>query len=228
MTPIMARMALDLLEPAEAGPRRYDSPLIAERRKRILAEAKNLIGECGMEGFTVRDLGRRAGVSVTTVYNIFGDKEGVIAHALREFHAGIRLSLPTRAANLAGFCRAIVETTEIVIENRAYAHALADLYFSRSLAPTLFGVIRGMPLQVFSHWLWAAEREALLNGHLSQAQAETAFANLEWASIKDWAAHRIDDAELVRTRQRSFLAMVMPVALRPLRDEAAALLETLA
>ena len=212
---------------AAAQPRKYSTPLIAERRKRILDETKKLIGEVGIDGFTLRELGQRAGVSVTTVYNTFGDKEGVIAHALREFHAGIKLNLPSHGANLAGYCRTICDTTDVVIENRAYALALADLYFSRSLTPTLFDVIRSMPLQVFLHWLWMAERDGLLNGLISSADAEAAFANLEWSCVKDWGAGRITDESLAHVRQRSFLIMVKAVATRAIADTADALLETL-
>jgi AcrR family transcriptional regulator len=200
--------------------RRYASPLIAERRSRILGETKRLIGEVGMNGFTLRDLARCAGVSVTTIYNIFGDKEGVIAHALREFHEGIRLNLPGGGANLTGICRSIMETTEIVIANRSYAHALAELYFSSSLADTIFEVIRAMPLQVFSHWLRVAQRDGVLAGTIDESEAERLFANLEWASIKDWAGGRITDAALPVFRQRNFLVMAASLC-RPARSREA-------
>lgn len=192
--------------------RRYASPLIARRRARILDEVKKLIGEMGADGFTLRDLGQRAGVSVTTIYNVFGDKEGVIAHALREFDAGIALHLPDDANDLDGFLRAISDTSAVVVANRAYALALADLHFSRSLPHGLFELIRSMPLHVFSHWLQLAMPAGLLAGRLDQAAAETCYDNLEWAAVKDWGAGRVDDAELCRMRHRHFLMMVAIMA----------------
>ena len=209
---------------AVATTRRYASQSIADRRQRILDETKKLIGEDGLDGFTLRDLGQRAGVSVTTIYNVFGDKEGVIAHALQEFHAGIRLNLPASGANLVGFCRAIADTTAVVIENRSYALALAELYFSRSLVQPLYTTIRGMPLQVLSHWLWTAERDGLLIAGIDRQTIETSFANLEWASIKDWGAGRVTDDQLPATRQRSFVLTVLAVSKEELRGEALALL----
>lgn len=199
---------------ADRAPRRYASATIAQRRKRILEATLQLIGEMGADGFTLRDLGRRAEVSVTTIYNIFGDKEGVIGHALREFHAGIKLSFPARASDLKGFLETIASTTEVVLANKAYALALGDLYFSRSLTPKLFDVIRGMPLAVFEQWLWLAERESLLEGPLKNEVTRT-FANLEWGSVKDWGAGRIADSELSQVRQHSFLIAVMTVASEP-------------
>lgn len=207
--------------------RRYASQSIADRRQRILDETKKLIGEVGLEGFTLRDLGRSAGVSVTTIYNIFGDKEGVIAHALREFHAGIKLNLPASGTNIAGYCRTIADTTEVVVANRTYALALAELYFSRSLVQPLYTVIKGMPLQVFSHWLWTAARDGLLVDGIDTQKIETSFANLEWASIKDWGAGRVTDADLAPTRQRSFVLTVLAVSKEALRTDALTMLAEL-
>lgn len=204
--------------------RRYWTPLIADRRKRILIETRNLLTEVGADDFTLRDLGQRAGVSVTTIYNIFGDKAGVITHALQEFHTGIELQLPGEARSLQGFVDAISHTTRIVIENRGYAHALADLYFSRSLAPALFEVIRSMPLQVFTPWLELAMQAGELHDGSDPAAIRATFANLEWASIKDWSAGRVADADLQRTRHRSFLQVVIASTRDPLRSAATKLL----
>src|SRR5437764_7893111 len=52
---------------------RYISDSILERRRRMLEVAKRMIAEGGRDGFTIRELGRRASVSVTTVYATDGD-----------------------------------------------------------------------------------------------------------------------------------------------------------
>src|ERR1700728_2265263 len=41
----------------------YSSPLMNARRKRILAEARNLIAEKGYQSFNIRELASRAGVA---------------------------------------------------------------------------------------------------------------------------------------------------------------------
>ncbi len=40
--------------------RRYWTPLIADRRKRILIETRSLLTEVGADEFTLRDLGQRS------------------------------------------------------------------------------------------------------------------------------------------------------------------------
>ena len=44
----------------------------------VLAAAGGIIADSGVEGMTMRKLAERAGVAVATLYNQFGDREGVL------------------------------------------------------------------------------------------------------------------------------------------------------
>ena len=61
----------------------------AERRRRIIAAARDLIKETGDTGLSMRAIAARAGVSLTTPYNLFGSKRAIVIALLedvREFH----------------------------------------------------------------------------------------------------------------------------------------------
>lgn len=45
-----------------------------DRRARIIAEARRLIGEHGFDGLSLRKLAAAAGVTVPTIYNLIGGK----------------------------------------------------------------------------------------------------------------------------------------------------------
>src|SRR6056297_3580186 len=47
-------------------------------RKDVIEAAGELISEGGVDGLTMRKLAERAGVAVATLYNQFGDREGVL------------------------------------------------------------------------------------------------------------------------------------------------------
>ncbi|MFW0756312.1 TetR/AcrR family transcriptional regulator [Pseudomonas sp. H11T01] len=49
-----------------------------KRRERILAEARGMITQAGLESFNLRDLAKAAGVTVPTIYNLIGSKEEVM------------------------------------------------------------------------------------------------------------------------------------------------------
>src|SRR3546814_16995010 len=67
-----------------AGRQRYSSPVMQERRRRILAEARALLAEAGEPGFNIRELSRRAGVSSRTLSHAFGGRDGILRHAIAE------------------------------------------------------------------------------------------------------------------------------------------------
>lgn len=52
----------------------------AERRERIARAAINLTEQSGLEGFSMRDLAREAGVSHATPFNLFGSKAEIISY----------------------------------------------------------------------------------------------------------------------------------------------------
>ncbi len=64
----------------------------AERRRRIIHAARDLIRETGNAGLSMRALAVRAGVSLATPYNLFGSKRAIVLAVLddvREFQARI-------------------------------------------------------------------------------------------------------------------------------------------
>lgn len=75
-----------------------------ERRQRIIQAARELIRETHSTGLSMRELARRAGVSLATPYNLFGSKGAVVLAVLqdvRDFRARFQaLSSPDPIARL--------------------------------------------------------------------------------------------------------------------------------
>lgn len=55
-----------------------------ETRAKVLAAARDLICQDGLEGLSVRKLAAEAGVAVGTIYNQFGDRAGVLLAMVRD------------------------------------------------------------------------------------------------------------------------------------------------
>ncbi|MET7670513.1 TetR/AcrR family transcriptional regulator [Micromonospora luteifusca] len=89
---------------AEAGRRRYESlrraAQAAETRGEIASAARRLFLSRGWAATTVRDVAREAGVSVPTVYAVYGNKTGLI-QALVDA-ANIAADPPQSLAELEG------------------------------------------------------------------------------------------------------------------------------
>ena len=86
---LRARTGLGLAKPAAAeAPVGRREAGKAERRKRIIRAAHDLIRETGNTGLSMRALAARAGVSLATPYNLFGSKRAILLAVLddiREF-----------------------------------------------------------------------------------------------------------------------------------------------
>lgn len=214
-------------EPGEMGRRSYNSQPILDRRQRILDEAKAMMAEAGAQDFTIRDLGRRAEVSVTTIYKAFGDKETVIAHALRDFYQSLHVTLPAAPDDLIGYLNVLYRTSLDILRNPAYCIRLTDLYFSRSLAPALYEVIKSLPLQVFSPWIEDAQARDQLRHGIDIEEIKTLFANIEWANMMDWATGRVSDHNLAILRQKNFLLLVRMIGDEPLSGRADTLMRNI-
>jgi AcrR family transcriptional regulator len=90
----------------------------ATARERLLAATLELLGERGPLGFSLEEVAARAGASVTTIYRMFGEREGLVREAVRRLAspAGLRALLadpeaPVRAT-LAGFVAAVIARLE--------------------------------------------------------------------------------------------------------------------
>jgi AcrR family transcriptional regulator len=99
-----------------------------ELKGRVLAEAVDLLAEAGPAGFTARSLAARADTSAPAVYELFGDKSGVVRELYFE---GFRM--------LSGMLAALAETSDPVAD----LHALAATYRAfllrhRELAEVMF------------------------------------------------------------------------------------------
>ncbi|MGR9091402.1 MAG: TetR/AcrR family transcriptional regulator [Gammaproteobacteria bacterium] len=57
---------------------------MALRRKRILDTARDIIADSGFEALSIRELARRADLSVPTIYNLIGNKSALIARLFEE------------------------------------------------------------------------------------------------------------------------------------------------
>ena len=91
---------------------RYASDAMAERRARILETARDMLVEEGGK-FTMRDLAKRSGVALATLYNIFGSQDELVAQAVVQvFEERIEDLIPTRrrlgpgsSSNVSRNCR---------------------------------------------------------------------------------------------------------------------------
>ena len=70
-----------------------------ERRQRIIAAARDLIRETGDAGLSMRAIAARAGVSLSTPYNLFGSKRAILVAVLGDIEDFFERFAEMRAAD---------------------------------------------------------------------------------------------------------------------------------
>ena len=221
-------------EPAGEGapsPRRYASPVMLDRRRRILAEAQRLLDEHGVEGFTIRELSARAEVAQRTLYNVFGSKEEIIAAAIDQHFRGLLADAPAppAATDFEGLLARSAQIADFVINLRRYASAMVGVFFSPLGDARIHDSLVRISMYGGGDWIGRAEAAGVLVP-LSVRARDAMLAlliNGAYANVGDLTTGRIGEAEF-RRRSQSHVLLVCHAYLRPAnRRTATDLLERL-
>jgi AcrR family transcriptional regulator len=176
-----------------------------ERRAAMLSAARELIAERRYADITVRDLAERCRVSVPTLYNQFGGKDGVLSAAIEEHFLEVLNSTPVASSN-PGYKRLnhiIDQSAEQILVLSAYHQRLLEAFSAiRSTAPVQ---------QRVANQLAAAMREELQvmagQNQLSDWVDVTSIANqMTSASIAVavvWSSGMISDHQFSASMQYS-------------------------
>ncbi|MDJ0847916.1 MAG: TetR/AcrR family transcriptional regulator [Myxococcota bacterium] len=160
------------------------------RRERILEAAREIIGQHGFEGLTMRQLAAASDVTVPTVYNLVGSKEEVLFAAVEEQTARFVNAIESsRSRSPAAGALAVVEACvrELLRRPRYYRSLLLLMFTSESASEVRREVneaLRGQFAQAVAdlHEAGALEswvdREALAR----RLAAQLSFGSLQWAS----------------------------------------------
>lgn len=104
-----------------------------ELRERLLAAATDLLADAGAAGLTTRSLAARAGTSAPAVYELFGDKAGLVRELYFE---GFR-QLGSELAALAETDDPVADLWNLAVAYRRFVRAnrvLSEVMFSRPFA----------------------------------------------------------------------------------------------
>ena len=196
---------------------RYISESILERRRRMLEVAKAMIAEGGSAGFTIRELGRRAKVSVTTIYATYGDKEGLIAAAIQDFFDALPVARVRPTTSLPALLAATDLARDAILANKAYARQYAELFFSGTVDPRIYKAIQDTATASNGRmpWLQKIMREGDLIPGLELGYIVASLANQGLMVLHDWAQGRIKDEDLATAIKMEFLIMMRGVTRGP-------------
>lgn len=207
----------------------YSSPLIIERRRRLLRETRHMIAEEGLEGFSVRKLCTRAGVAQRTLYNAFHNKDRLIALAIREaydeFHRYVRYKTDKNA--LAGVLDRLISVNRRNFRVRNYTRAVVSIYFSPTTPRDIWQTLQDMSLIRMREWLTFVRESGQMEPWVNIEHLSDLIANMQYAVINDWCNERIPDDEYLVRLVEGMLLLVIGSMRGALHEEARDFLQEL-
>lgn len=197
----------------------YDSEAMKERRRRILDEARALIGEHGVDGLTVAALGKRAGVAKQTLYYAFGSKDEIVAAAILDYFEVSEMQIPYRGepGSLTRLIERLVAigTRNLAIPN--YISALIAIWYGRS--PLLWQAMFDTASKSHRSVVTALVQRGALQAWVKPDELIEAMVGQTILTTSAWLQGRIADVELVDRLVLSLMQLLVGVTQEPARGE---------
>lgn len=199
----------------------YLSAAITERRQRILGATMALISECGIDGFNLGDLSRRAQVAQKTLYNSFGSKEALISAAFDYFLEEQGLRFPAHEIHdLEGIITQLHLRCRDFINNREWVRASNFLYFSLTIDDGIYQSLKKMSLIYIEHFyrLYGSHPDFITSSAFYYINLQ--MANVAHGTVHDWLMGRITDEAFADAVCFGVISTLLVVVKAQLRDDA--------
>jgi AcrR family transcriptional regulator len=191
-----------------------------ERRAAILTAARELIAERGYDALTVRDLAERCRVSVPTLYNQFGDKDGVLRAAIEEHFLEVLSSTPVAASN-PGYDRLIHiidQSAEQILMLSAYHQRLLEAFAAiRSTVPVQQSVANQLARAMQAELQAMREQNQLVDwANPTSIASQMTSASIAVAVV--WSSGLVPDHQFIASTQYSTGLVLLGVAAGQTRE----------
>lgn len=192
------------------APRRPYARTFDKRRREILATAWAMVAETKGAEFTLQELSERCDVSLRTIYNAFGDKEGVIAAAAAAHHHQVLEGIAVASGDCWSLAEAVEMTRRVAHETArvpGFSQVTAEMYFSPRGHIKLTGSLRRMPGSILEAWLRSNEVDRKLVKALRWEDLEASHADAQWGAVAAWNAGQISAEDMERRMVCNFLVI---------------------
>jgi TetR/AcrR family transcriptional regulator, cholesterol catabolism regulator len=170
----------------------YSSESMARRRSRVLEEARNLIAEAGYDGVTMRLLAERSEVASATLYNIYGNKETLVAAAVGElFEEQMERATASRSQGLEGTIARIRLIADEIRSMPEYTRAMITVYFSSTPENLVRDLLRRITTEAHRGLLESMRKAGGLLPWVDIDLLASQTANHQYAAVHDWAIGKV-------------------------------------
>ncbi len=188
---------------------RYASDAMAERRARILEAAREMLVEQGGK-FTMRDLAKRSGVALATLYNIFDSQDELVAQAVVQiFVDRVENLIPKETGSVLELIEHQQDLAHAeILRVPAYAKKMLSIYFSEETDSQIRDVLQGQAVAGNTRILKILAGEKALGSWVDVDLLANDMAVASYAVISRWAAGEVSDQVLLLWQKHLRLTML--------------------
>ncbi|MEH6757429.1 MAG: TetR/AcrR family transcriptional regulator [Parasphingorhabdus sp.] len=194
----------------------------------MLAEARRMIAEGGLENFSIRKLCQRADVAQRTFYNAYESKDRLIALAIREAYDDFQkfISYRTDPFSLEGVIDRTLSTNRRNFKVRNYTKAIVSIYFSSTTSNDIWKTIQDMTQTGWADWFKVLKEQGLFKEWAEPDRVANEMANLQYSIISDWCLGRLPDEEYLSALFTATLTILIGATKGEVADKAEEMLQT--
>ena len=164
------------------------TPRQEDRRVRILSAAREMVADHGYEGMVMSQVAERAGVSPTTLYNLYNTKDQLVMESLQDLLLDSARSV-MRSSGGHGW-EYIVETVrggaEMTRESPAYSDAMLTALQRAKAGDELVRVLIEDGCEAFDHSLKVMQQQDQLVADADTWNISVALNGVYWSSFFMW------------------------------------------
>ena len=188
---------------------RYASDAMAERRERILEAAREMLVDQGGK-FTMRDLAKRSGVALATLYNIFDSQDELVAQAVVQiFVDRVEKLIPKETGSVLELIEHQQDLSHAeILRVPAYARKMLSIYFSEDTGGQIRDVLHGQAVGGNLRFLRVLAAENALGPWVNADLLANDMAVADYAIISRWSAGEVSDKGLLLRLKHLRLTML--------------------
>ena len=183
----------------------------ARSSRRVLEAARALVEAEGLESLSMRRLAAEADVSVRTLYNLFGDKDGLVAALVQQSFAAMDTVVEDTSPEdpverIWCAVQAAVEASCRYVPRAVTAAVLADPALHTRLSRSWHG------LDITVSAIEEATRKRMLRPDVPAPRLAAQAGAVLSQRFREWAAGELDERQLTATALHAFDLVLLAVA----------------
>lgn len=191
---------------------KHRTPRQQERRQRILDAARSALSQHGYEGLNMRDLAVAAGVSPTTLYNQFENKDTLVLAALSEMLQNIDWDVSATEAR--GIDRVLARAEAVTSQmnlHPAYAEAMILMLINASPEDLIVQILLNSAMGETGARIDEMLELGEIRPDINREGLLRRLATGGWAAILLWQKKIIPAEQLGQQYRENLLASMWPV-----------------